>query len=243
MAIARRSEMDEALEPKNVPPYLPYKTFKNFLEGLRVAMPARIDRSIMGSMSGGAQKLLIAALKFLALTTAHDAPTEKLTRLVNSEGQEWQKVFRDILTSGYAFVFKDGFDLMRSTPRHLDEQFETTGISGDTVRKCVAFFIAAAKDADIKLSPHITKAKRGPRSANNKPKRPSVATSTETARPGGAPDDTPSPAGQLGWSQMLLSKFPTFDPAWSPDVQAKWFDSFGKLMKANPQRGEDSEEE
>lgn len=235
--------MDEKEDPKSVPPYLPYKSFKNFLEGLRVAMPARIDRSIMGSMSGGGQSLLIAALKFLALTTAHDAPTEKLTRLVNSEGQEWQKVFKDILTSGYAFVFKDGFDLMRSTPRHLDEQFETTGISGDTVRKCVAFFIAAAKDAGIQLSPHILKAKRSPKLTNSKPKRSSTATSTDSTRIDEPGDEPPTPAGQLGWSQMLLSKFPTFDPAWSPDVQAKWFDSFGKLMKANPQRTDDGDED
>lgn len=226
--------MDDKQEPKNVPPYLPYKTFKNFLDGLKVAMPARIDRSIMGSMSGGAQKLLIAALKYLALTTTHDAPTEKLTRLVNSEGHEHQKVFRDIITTGYGFLFKDGFELLRSTPRQLDEQFEKTGVSGDTVRKCVAFFIAAAKDADIPLSPHITKAKRGPRPVNNKPKRPSsVATEVSKAaeeEPGNAP-------AQLGWSQMLLSKFPTFDPAWPPDVQAKWFDSFAKLMQADPSKG------
>jgi hypothetical protein len=234
--------MDEKRDTKNIPPYLPYKTFKSFLEGLRVAMPARIDRSIMGSMSGGAQKLLINALKFLALTTANDAPTEKLTRLVNSEGQEWQKVFRDILTSGYGFIFKDGFDLMRSTPRQMDEQFLTTGISGDTVRKSAAFFIAAAKDADIAISPHITKAKRGSRPSNNKPKRSPNVTTTDSIRSDEATEDAPTPSGQMGWSQMLLSKFPTFDPAWSPEVQAKWFDSFGKLMRANPQRVEDGEE-
>lgn len=233
--------MDEKIEPKNVPPYLPYKTFKSFIDGLRIAMPARIDRSIMGSMSGGAQKLLIAALKFLALTTAHDAPTEKLTRLVTSEGQEWQRAFRDILTSGYPFIFKDGFDLMRSTPKHLDEQFETTGISGDTVRKCVAFFIAAAKDADIQLSPHITKVKRSPRPTNSKSRRPSAVTSTDTAKSQESSEDSPPPVGQLGWSQMLLSKFPTFDPSWSAEVQAKWFDSFSKLMKADPQKGEEEE--
>ncbi len=233
--------MDESKEPKNVPPYLPYKTFKSFLEGLRVAMPARIDRSIMGSMSGGAQTLLIAALKYLSLTTPQDAPTEKLTRLVNSEGQEWQKVFKDILTSGYGFIFKDGLDLMRATPRQLDEQFETTGASGDTVRKCVAFFIAAAKDAHIQLSPHITKAKRGTRSTNNRPRR-AATTVAETVKMDEGSAETQPPA-QLGWSQMLLSKFPTFDPAWPPEVQAKWFDSFEKLMKANPQGGADIEDE
>ncbi|KXK05383.1 MAG: hypothetical protein UZ03_NOB001000881 [Nitrospira sp. OLB3] len=233
--------MEEPQEIKNVPPYLPYKTFKNFLEGLRVAMPARIDRSIMGSLSGGAQKLLIAALKYLSLTNASDAPTEKLTRLVNSSGGEWQKVFKDIVISGYGFIFKDGLDLMRATPRQLDEQFETTGASGDTVRKCVAFFIAAAKDAEIQLSPHITKAKRGTRPTNNRSKRVSSVV-TEPSKMDEVATETQAPA-QLGWSQMLLSKFPTFDPAWPPEVQAKWFDSFEKLMKVNPQDGADIEDE
>lgn len=228
-------------QPKIVPPYLPFKTFKTFLDGLRVAMPARIDRSIMGSMSGGSQTLLIAALKFLALTTPHDAPTEKLTRLVNSEGPEWKKAFKDILMAGYPFVFHGSFDLTKSTPKHLEDQFETTGISGDTVRKCVTFFVAAAKEAEIPLSPFLSKVKRGPRQTNNRPKRSLTSTPADTSKTQEYSEDQQAPAMQLGWSQMLLSKFPTFDPAWSPDVQAKWFDSFSKLMKANPQKGEEEE--
>jgi len=33
----------------------------------------------------------------------------------------------------------------------------------------------------------------------------------------------------------LLSKFPTFDPAWPDDVKSKWFNAFDKLMKTKPE--------
>jgi transcriptional regulator with XRE-family HTH domain len=33
-----------------------------------------------------------------------------------------------------------------------------------------------------------------------------------------------------GWENTLLSKFPDFDPAWSDEVKAKWFEGF-KAMK------------
>jgi hypothetical protein len=29
----------------------------------------------------------------------------------------------------------------------------------------------------------------------------------------------------------LLAKFPNFDPSWSDEVQAKWFDAFGRLRE------------
>ncbi|MCL4500844.1 MAG: hypothetical protein M1438_03185 [Deltaproteobacteria bacterium] len=32
------------------------------------------------------------------------------------------------------------------------------------------------------------------------------------------------------WRDMLLAKFPDFDPAWSPELQGKWLDSFNKLV-------------
>ena len=39
---------------------------------------------------------------------------------------------------------------------------------------------------------------------------------------------------QVSWSQILLSKFPSFNPAWPDDVKIKWFDAFGTLMAMNP---------
>jgi hypothetical protein len=45
----------------------------------------------------------------------------------------------------------------------------------------------------------------------------------------------PSRLETIGWPQLLLSKFPTFDPAWPDDVKSKWFNAFDKLMKTKPE--------
>lgn len=226
-------------EGKLLPPYVPYKTFRNFIEGLHVAMPARIDRSIMVSLSGAIQSQLLNALKYLKLTGHTDAPTDKLARLVNSEGAEKQKVLRDILHAGYPFIFRDGFELERATPRHLAEQFDDVGATGDTVRKCIAFFIAISKDAGIPLSPHIKSKPRGPRQTSQRIRRMNGEISSRQTN---EYDESATRPESIGWTQLLLSKFPSFDPAWSPEVQAKWFDSFGKLMKAVPQDEKGPEE-
>ena len=36
---------------------------------------------------------------------------------------------------------------------------------------------------------------------------------------------------QVTWYEMVLAKFPTFDPAWSDDVKLKWFEAFDTLLK------------
>ena len=234
-------EPDKIEIKNNVPPYVPYKTFINFVDGLRVAMPSRIDKSIMGSLSGGMQSQLIAALKYLHLVSQNDAPSERLTRLVNSEGPEREKALREILTASYGFLFRDGMDLQRATPKQIDEHFQEAGVSGDTVRKCVAFFLAAAKAAGIQLSPHLSNIKRGPRPGSQRPRR-----SANLQTPSGSPNDGSSfmsGSDQMSWSKLLLSKFPSFDPAWSPEVQAKWFDMFEKMMSTGPPPNEETTEE
>lgn len=210
-----------------IPPYVPYKTFKNFIEGLRVAMPARIDRSIMRSYSGAAQSQIMVALKYLGLLSHNDVPTEKLTRLISSDGPERQKALKDILVSAYPAIFRDGFNLQNSTPRQLAERFEDVGATGDTVRRCIAFFVRAASDAGVPISPHISVRQRTRKTANQRPRRQT----TLEDELGSEQQDEEVVRGPITWQQMMLSKFPTFDPTWESDVQAKWFESFQKLMK------------
>jgi hypothetical protein len=35
----------------------------------------------------------------------------------------------------------------------------------------------------------------------------------------------------ISLEQLLLSKFPSFDPAWPDEVKTKWFEGFNKLME------------
>lgn len=222
--------MVEKEETKKLsPPYLPYKTLRNFLESMKVAMPARIDRSVMRSMSGAMQSQLILALKYLHLISLDaGVPTEKLTKLVHSEGAERQRILKEILISSYSFLFKEGFNLEDATPLQLQERFAQSGVSGNTMRKCIAFFMRATKDAGITLH-HITKGTPGPRPGTTKEKR---KTNQFQQTLDANPKDFIGSQGQnISLDQLLLSKFPSFDPAWPDEVKAKWFEGFNKLME------------
>ena len=202
---------------KLLPPYLPYKTLSTFLEDLKISLPQRIDRSLMKSMSGGMQSQLMSALAYLNLIDINSGvPTEKLSRLVHSEGADRQRVLKDILTSSYKFLFEGEFQLDRETESQLRERFEQTGVSGDTQRKAIAFFIKAAKDAGL----GAPKPKTQTIFPASIPSQESVGTPKVTLTP---------PAEDISLEKILLSKFPSFDPAWSEEVQKKWFDAFREL--------------
>jgi hypothetical protein len=220
------------VEEKIFPPYLPYKTFDTFIDSLRQGMPSRIDRSLMRSMSGGQQSSLIKALWFLGLVKDTGAPTSPLTRLVLSEGPERREALRDILTRAYDFLFQEnGFDLKTATSMQFEEQIRQAGLSGDTVRKAGVFFLAAAQDAGLEISPRLTqRAPRAAASVNQKRRTSTSRRSTRTAAPEMVEEISPQSTQPLSWEQMLLAKFPSFDPAWPDEVKSKWFDAFDKLM-------------
>jgi hypothetical protein len=215
-----------------VPPYLSYKTFNTFIEGLKVGIPTRIDRTVLSSMSGAVQAQLMAALRYLGLVTQHSVTQEKLAQLVNSEGPERQRVLTELFRGAYPFIF-EGFDLQRATTGEIEEAFRKVGASGETIRKCVAFFLAGAKAAGIPVSPHI-KTSRVSRTASPRLKK-AIAINANGSDPR-VPDEDPVVPQQpstTSWSQMLLAKFPSFDPAWPDEVKTKWFESFDRLMKSD----------
>ena len=227
--------MSEAGEEKKpIPPYLPYKTFSNFIERLKVGVPSRIDRSVMPSFSGAAQAQLLSTLKYLGLVTPIGIPKDGLKNLVGSEGADKAKNLNDIVRAAYPFLFEKDIDLTRITSKHLQEVLENAGgITGGTVRKCIAFFVAISKESGIELSPHI-KVKTTP-SVRNATKR---SASDRNSKPKSEPEeDTSLPQkNPQTWEQLLLSKFPEFDPAWPDDVKAKWFDGFKELMDSNKKK-------
>src|SRR6185437_17013497 len=94
---------------KPIPPYVAYKTFINFVNGLKQGIPARIDKSVM-NLSGAAQSQLIYALRFFDLIEADGKPKESLSRLVNSEGAERKKILKEMTVRAYSFVFNSSLD-------------------------------------------------------------------------------------------------------------------------------------
>ena len=140
---------------KPIPPYLPYKTFVNTLAAWRVALPGRIDRSLLGSYSGAIQSWMLGTLRYFELTDMTGHPTDRLRALVAAEGEVRQKHLAELVRLGYPFLFTEGLDVSKITTAQLDEKFTESGAHGDTVRRCVGFFMGLAKDAGIPLSPYL----------------------------------------------------------------------------------------
>jgi Family of unknown function (DUF5343) len=232
------ADEQEARQP--TPPYIPYKTFKNFLAGLKPGIPSRIDRSVMNTYSGATQSQITQALRYFGMIDAAGHPTDKLGQMVHSDGAERQKQLKALATTGYPMIFSnDKFDISKATTAQLAEQFAKMA-SGETVRKCINFLLPLLKEAGVTVSPHIkgapkrtngTKTKK-PKPAGAAPAAPAAAT-TATGVGNAAGTSTATATPVMGWKELLLSKFPSFDPGWPDEVKAKWFESFEKLMQSD----------
>jgi hypothetical protein len=235
---------------KRLPPYISYRTFRNFVEGLQQRMPNRIDRSYWGEMlSGSTGTQLMAALRFLDLIDENGRPTGLLKPLVATRGDERLDVLRDIATQSFDFVLGGSLDPQNATYSQFEEIFnERFQLTGQLSRKCLRFFIELSNDAGITLSPFITKKFRSSHTSNGAKvvtKKTAGVTKAVTRNTGSkANRNLPVQMGGedgptlSSWDRMLITKFPTFDPNWSDDVKLTWFSAFDELMKRILTRGE-----
>ena len=194
-----------------IPPYVPYRTFRNFVDQLREGIPTRIDRSVWGARYSGSSGIqLMTALKVLVMT----------------DGDERRAVLAAILQRHYRPIFT--LDLARATKAQFSETFKVYGAREGVLRKCENFFIQAAQDAGIELSQYILARRHTSRraSAGSRTRQSSVA----AAQPGRL---EAVPAAALNsLAEMVLAKYPDFDPSWDPSVQERWLEGIGKLYES-----------
>ena len=217
---------------KRLPPYVSYRTFLNFIDGLQQQVPARIDRSYWGEMlSGSTGTQLMAALRFLALIDASGKPTGRLKQLASAKGDQRRQLLKEMASEAFGFVLQGSLDHQNATYAQLEEAFHSTfQLADDVGRKCIKFFIALASDAGIPLSPFITKRSRSTQTGTGT-KTITKKTSARTNRNLILPQHSEEiPDG-------LLAKFPTFDPTWSDEVKLKWFEGFDKLLMRSLDKG------
>lgn len=148
------------------PPYVSFKTFLIFLEWLNeegISLPSRIDRSFWGRRLLGSSGIqLIGGLRFLGLIDDDNKPQPILEEMVGDKKLTREKrksILRECLLLSYADALT-GLDLERITEAQLRESFSTYSLTGETLRKALAFFIHAALYCNIPLSPYITRKKR-----------------------------------------------------------------------------------
>ncbi|MGH8071787.1 MAG: hypothetical protein ACRERE_42440 [Candidatus Entotheonellia bacterium] len=243
---------DNGTTGRDLPPYLGFQTLQNFLEALRQGIPQRIDRSMMRTLGGTVQKQLLHALHYLGLTSESGVPQEALKRLVSADGIERQQVWRQALEDAYPFLYGEealGFDLSTATSGQLTEKFKTLGIQGDTVRKAEAFFLRAADEAGMIISPHIPKRISKPRRAlgqlgkarnGHKPRKrksiedlQSVPTMINSSPPvyQSQASMTPQADARQALLQSLVTKMPEFDPKWDEQAQKRWLETFDRVAE------------
>lgn len=154
--------MEDEKAAGRVPPYTSYRTLKTFIEDLKSqGLPSRIDRSVWGArFSGSVGTQLMSALRFLGLLGAEDEPTDHLQSLVDAFGSDgWKKELRGVLERSYAPVMS--LKLEQTSPGQLVEAFRANYRAQEAVlQKSLTFFLHAAQDAEIPLSPRIVKTTR-----------------------------------------------------------------------------------
>ena len=173
------------------------------------------------------------ALEYLYLITNTGTPTEKLEQLVHSEGPKRQEALKEILESSYSFLFNDGIQLDRATASQFRERFENTGATGDTLRKCMVFFLTSAKSAGIGLSPHIKKTP-STRTGSVTPKRISQPKNSisisEPVQETASHQKAMASTADTDLEKMILAKMPDFNPEWSEEAQTSWLETISKLI-------------
>ncbi len=140
-----------------VPVYLSLTTFKSVIQTLRDhGLPAKIDRTALGSRSGADKSQIMSAFKFLGLIDQNEKTQETLRELHGCQqgSEEEKKVIAEILRSRYAKVFE--LDLESATPQMLADAIGSYGATGSTKHRAIRFFIKAAEYCGIKLSGHLT---------------------------------------------------------------------------------------
>lgn len=222
------------------PPYVSYRSFLTLLEELKRGIPARIDRSYWGDkFSGSTGTQLMCALRFLNLIDSGGVPTSQLKELVNAKGPARAEILRKISNESFSFLMSNSFDPEKATYAQLEEVFnDVYQVDRDVARKCIKFFIELATDAGIPLSPFITKKSKSSRSSAQPEKIPK-RNGNRTNQNFSMPQHTELIPRQMSWKELLLSKFPSFDPNWAPDVQLKWFEAFDELLKRGFIQGND----
>ena len=227
-----------------VPPYVAYKTLKNFLERFSQGVPGRIDRGLMGSMSGAAQSQVTTALRYLGFISENGIPTETMKQYVSGEEESRKAVLRDVLEKSYPFVFggEAAFDFATATSSQLREEFESkTTASGETVGRCIAFLKDAAQDAGIVISPYITQK----RARQSVPRKRAVAQRIDDLKDTGkgklkeqvpplgfsqqpTPPTIPAQESLLLWG--LFNKLPKPGSHWSPDERTQWMQTLSNVL-------------
>ncbi len=143
-----------------LPMYVSYATFITFLDWVKemAVMPSQIDRSLWGpKFQGGTGGQLMVGLRFLKLLDG-EQPTDTLDELAHADSAARGRLLQNVLRDAYGNHVID--NLVRYTPKMLNDQLDALGSTESTRRKAFSFLVNAARAAGLPIAPAVAKQAR-----------------------------------------------------------------------------------
>jgi hypothetical protein len=221
------TNLDEGFKP----PYISFRTLLNLVEKMAdQGTPPRIDRSFLSGSEGGKTQVL-AALRGLGFIDSDGNVTPLLTRMVKNPAERGV-IVKELLEQHFPKPVHLGS--INATQGQLQEAFKEYGISGDTMRKAIAFYLRAAEFASVPVSPlfktpSIQRAdgtpgrKATPRAKGKIRRELENRDQQQTPLGGTAPNVHPALAAVLG-------DLPTFGKSWTRDERDNWRKAFDTML-------------
>lgn len=170
------------------PPYMPFATFWNFISNLAARpLPPRIDRSMMSGKSGTDQANILATLKAFGLINAEQKVDVSLTDLAGPDEATRREKLAHILRLHYPGPVS--VSEQNGTEDQLTESFrDGFGLTAaDTRRKCVTFFLHAAREAGLPISANFPQTRAGSGGPGVPKSKPTKSGSSKSKTPAAAP--------------------------------------------------------
>jgi hypothetical protein len=210
-----------------VPPYVAYSTLLTLFKELKDnGLPPQLDKSVLKRFAFGIQGQLKMALRSLGMLDG-DKPTPRLKSFVDSyETDEFGPLLLAVLKEVYPYVF--ALDLSAATPTMLADAFKSEGgVKGeDSLRKCRAFFMNAAKAAGVEFGPRLANGTvpRSPSAPRRKPR--AKAKEPETLHPEDSREVKRKEEKRSGKDHPLvdglLLTLPVPGKKWDVDARISW---------------------
>lgn len=143
-------------EARGIPPYIGWATWNRLTRQMKTFIPPKkLDRSYFDSLgcSGTQYSQAVRAFGFLRLMNESKEPTETLRQLVMGSDKERKATLKSVIEKAYQPFFENPGP-QNATMGDLESFLRSQGAKG-VVDKCATFFLAAAKEADIGLSPQL----------------------------------------------------------------------------------------
>jgi hypothetical protein len=230
---------EESRESRPAWPYTSFKTLNNLIQRFEAekAIPPRLDRSILGG-SEGQKTQVLAAMKFLGLVQGANNEVTPLFQQLVEHPKDRQRLIGELLTKHYPEATRLG--TINATAKQLEETF--VGLTGDTLRKAVAFYLNAAKFANHKVSKHFKAPSSVGRRTSRKTNGSGAMGIANGANPP-SPQPAPPPASasdlKTRYIELLMKKAETA----SDTLDTSLLDRIEKLLGYETQADQINEDE